>query len=52
MYHLYKIVSVKDANKTYKYRCHGIDDIHQANQIETASTALFHLGTHYEAFTQ
>ena len=52
MYHFNKIVSVKDAYKTYKYRCHGIDDIYQANRNETASTALFHLDTYYEAFTQ
>ncbi len=30
----------------------GIDDIYQANKNETASTALFHLGTYYEALTQ
>ena len=52
MYHFDKIVSVKDADKTYKYRCHSIDDIYQANRNETASTALFHLGTYYEAITQ
>ena len=52
MYHFDKIVSVKDADKTYKYRCHSIDDIYQAYRNETASTTLFHLGTYYEAFIQ
>ncbi len=52
MYHFTKIVSLKDANKTCKYRFHGIDDIYHANQNETPSTASFHPGTYYEAFTK
>ncbi len=52
MHNFGEIISVMDTYKMYKYRCRGIDDIYQANRHETASTALFHLGTYYEAFIQ